>query len=178
MFIKACNIPTKNLIESGKKPFARNYPINKQQVWGKTLKSLMPHNCRCLKNKWDFQIICNGVHHACLVACGCSQVSGINFSEKFSPIVKNITFWMLLSMVIHFGYKEINMECSQCTSDVGKDYCIFFKKCIYGIVQAMRQYHKMAVKILIFRVCRRQCQPAPLYQEKCEGYSIHSSLHM
>ena len=31
--------------------------------------------------------------------------------------------------------------------DLGRDYCIILNKCIYGLVQAARQYYKKAVKI-------------------------------
>ena len=44
--------------------------------------------------------------------------------------------------------EEIYMECPQGMSDIGKDDCIIFNKCIYGLVQAARQYYKKAVKIL------------------------------
>ena len=42
---------------------------NKQQVWCKASKSLMPPNKRCVMNKWIFKIKRNGVYRACLVAC-------------------------------------------------------------------------------------------------------------
>ena len=47
-----------------------------------------------------------------LIACGYSQVPGINFSENYSPVVNNITFLVLLLMVLHFGYsaKIVNIE--------------------------------------------------------------------
>ena len=68
-------------------------------------------------------------------------------------------------MVLHFGYsakivdketaflyrdleEEIYIECSQGISNVKKDKCIILNKCIYGLVQAARQYYKKAVKVL------------------------------
>ena len=63
-------------------------------------------------------------------------------------------------MVIHFEFlakivdvdtafkEEIYMECPQYFSDMGKDDCIILNKCIYGLVQAARQYYKKATKIL------------------------------
>ena len=87
-----------------------------------------------------------------LVACRYSQVPGIDFSENYSPVVNDITFCVLLLMVLHFGYsaqivdietaflygdlKEENyMECYQGMSDVKKDDCVILNKCIYGLVQ-------------------------------------------
>ena len=78
--------------------------MNKQQVWCITCKSLMPPNYRCIKNKWVFKIKCNSVYQACLVGCGYSQVPSVNFYENYSPVVNNITFPVLLIMVLHFGY--------------------------------------------------------------------------
>ena len=40
------------------------------------------------------------------------------------------------------------MECPQGISDEGRDDCITLNNCIYGLVQAARQYYKNAVKIL------------------------------
>ena len=78
--------------------------MNKQQVWHKMHKSLMPPNCKCIKNKWVFKIKHNGVYRVQLVACTYSQVPGINFSENYSLVINNITYCILLLMVIHFEY--------------------------------------------------------------------------
>ena len=127
--------------------------MNKQQVWQKVLKSCMPPNCRCIKNKWVFKIKHNGVYWACLAACGYSQVPDINFSKSYSPVVNSIIFCILLIIVIHFGYlaiivdmetvllyreleKEIYMEHPQDMSDTEKDDYIILNKCFYSLVQA------------------------------------------
>ena len=100
-----------------------------------------------------------------LVACGYRQVLGVNFSENYSPVVNDVTFHILLLVVLHFGYlakivdvkiaffygdleEEIYMECPQGMSNVKKDGCITLNKCIYGLVQAVCQYYKKAIKIL------------------------------
>ena len=76
-----------------------------------------------------------------LVACGYSQVPGIDFSENYSPVVNDVTLHILLLMVLHFRYlskivdintaflygdleEEIYMECPQGMADVKKDDCI------------------------------------------------------
>ena len=85
------------------------------------------------------------MYWTCLVACGYSQVPGINFSKNYSPVVNDVTFRIMLVMVLHFGYsakivnvetaflygnleEEIYMECPQGMKDVKKDDCIIFKK--------------------------------------------------
>ena len=76
-----------------------------------------------------------------IIACEYSQVLGVNFSENYSPIVNNVTFCILLLMVLHFGYlakivdvktaflygdleEEIYMECPQGMAGTKKDDCI------------------------------------------------------
>ena len=119
--------------------------MNEQQLWHKTTKSLMPPNRHCVKNKWVFKIKRNGMYRACLVACGYSQVQGINFSENYSPVVNDVTFCIMLLMVLHFGYlakivnvkttflygdleEEIYMECLQGMADVKKGWLHHLKK--------------------------------------------------
>ena len=75
------------------------------------------------------------MHRACLVACGYSQVLGIDFSKNYSPVVNVVTFCIMLLMMLHFGYsakivdvktaflygdleEEIYMECPQGMMDV------------------------------------------------------------
>ena len=130
-----------------------------------THKSLKPVNLRYIKYKWVFKIKCNSVYWACLVACGCNQVPSVDFFKKYSLVVNDITFCILCLMVLHFGYsskivnleiiflyrdleEEIYMECPQDMSDMEKDDCVILNKCIYGLVQAARQYYKKAIKIL------------------------------
>ena len=40
------------------------------------------------------------------------------------------------------------MECPQGMADVKKDDCVILNKCIYGLVQAARQYYKKAMEFL------------------------------
>ncbi len=44
--------------------------------------------------------------------------------------------------------EEIFMKCPPGTIDVEEDKVLTLKKCIYGVVQAARQYHKKADEIL------------------------------
>ena len=90
--------------------------------------------------------------------CGYSQVPGASFSENYSPIMNDITFCILLLMVIHFVFltkivdveleEEICMTCPQGVSNVSNDGCIILNKCICGLIQAVRHYYEKAVEIL------------------------------
>jgi hypothetical protein len=45
---------------------------------------------RQTKIKW------NGVFRARLVACGYSQIPGIDFTENYAPIISNVTYRIML----------------------------------------------------------------------------------
>ena len=44
------------------------------------------------------------MYQARLVACRYSKVPGIDFSETYSLVVNDVTFRIMLLMVLHFGY--------------------------------------------------------------------------
>ena len=94
-----------------------------------------------------------------------SQLPGVDFSENYSPVVNDVTCCILLLMILHFGYsakivdiemaflygdlkEEIYMECPQGMAHIKKDDSIILNKCIYGLVEAARQYYKKAMEIL------------------------------
>jgi Reverse transcriptase (RNA-dependent DNA polymerase) len=60
-------------------------------VYKKIEKSELPSNRVCVKNKWIFKIKRNGIFRAQLVACGYSQVPGIDFQESFAPVINDVT---------------------------------------------------------------------------------------
>ena len=45
----------------------------------------------------------HGMHWAQLVACGYSQVPGVDFSENYSSVMNNITLRILVIILIKFG---------------------------------------------------------------------------
>ena len=166
IFNETWHHPNKNSYKKWQEAIHKEFAnINKQQILHMTHKNLMPPNCRWVKNRWVFKIKCNGVYRACLVACRYSQVPHANFSKSYSPVVNNITFCILLLMVLHFGYSakivdvettflygdlevEMYMDCLQGMPDMQKDDCIILNKCIYGLVQVKRQYYNKTIKIL------------------------------
>ena len=56
IFAKAWNHPQQILTKNGKKPLVKSLLMNKQQVWHKTGKILMPPTWGCVKNKLVFKI--------------------------------------------------------------------------------------------------------------------------
>ncbi len=49
-----------------------------------------------MKNRWVWKVKRNGIFRARLVACGYSQIPGIDFTENYSPVVNDVAFRMLM----------------------------------------------------------------------------------
>ena len=161
IFNNAWNYP--NPKSQRKEAIWKEFRDKKKQTLRKMHKNVMPPSCKCVQNKWIFKMKHNSMCQAQLTAWGYNQVPGVHFSENYSPILNDITFCILLLMVIHFRFlakivdvkttsymgtlKKISMECSQGISDVRKDVCIILYICIYGLVKAVRQYCKKTVKL-------------------------------
>jgi histone deacetylase 1/2 len=137
----------------------------KRKVWCRVKKSSIPSNQRCVKCKWVFKIKRNGVFRARLVACGYSQIPGVDFSESYSPVANDVTIRLLLVAMILFGLsakivdvetaflygeleKEVYMENPEGLEDSNDDEALLLLTTIYGLVQAARQYYKKAHGIL------------------------------
>ena len=134
-------------------------------VWKIIKRSMIPKDRQVVKSKWVFKIKRNGIFRARLVACGYSQIPGIDFLASYSPVINDITFQMLLLAMIYFGLtgkivdvetaflygdleEEIYMECPPGMTGMTSAQVLLLLKCIYGLVQAARQYHKKFVTIL------------------------------
>jgi hypothetical protein len=70
--------------------------IEKKGVWEIIDEKEIPINCRCIKNKWIFRVKINGIFQARPVACGYIQISGIDFSESFAPVLNGVSFRIIL----------------------------------------------------------------------------------
>ena len=125
--------------------------MNDRNVWTVIKKSKKPPERRCVKNRWIFMIKRNGVFRARLVACGYSQIPGVDHDEFFAPVVCGMTFRILIICMIlgklsakivdvepaflHGELEgiEIFMNCSQ-GLNAGPDECLLLNKNIYGLV--------------------------------------------
>ena len=65
-----------------------------------------------MKNKWVFKIKRNGVFRARLVACGYSQVPGVDFTDFYSPVINDVTFRIIIvvMMLNKLEARIINIE--------------------------------------------------------------------
>jgi transposase InsO family protein len=134
-------------------------------VWRNMKRRDMPSNRRCVKCKWLFKVKRNGVFRARLVACGYSQIPGVDFLENFAPVINDVTWRILLVAMLLWNLdgilidvecaflegeleEEVYMDCPEGLENTGKEDCLKLEKSIYGLVQSARQWWKKLVKIL------------------------------
>ena len=138
--------------------------MNDKMVWSVINKESIPEGRRCIKCKWIFKIKRNGVFRARLVACGYSQVPGVDFNESFAPVINDVSFrimlivkliWKLQASIIdvetafHHGnlQEEIYMNIPE-GMESNNNQCLLLNKTIYGLVQSAREFYKRLIEVL------------------------------
>jgi Reverse transcriptase (RNA-dependent DNA polymerase) len=90
------------------------------------------------------------------VACGYSQVPGVDFQESFAPVINDVTFRILLVMMLTWNLKAkvVDIETAFLHGDLKEtiymeipkgmeasvDACLILNKTIYGLVQNAREF--------------------------------------
>jgi hypothetical protein len=135
-----------------------------RKVWKIIKRSKIPEGRRCVKNRWVWKIKRDGTFRARLVACGYSQIPGVDYDENFAPVINDTTYRILLIVMILWDLKgviadvetaflhgdlehEIYMDIPKGLNAKG-DECCLLQKTIYGLVQSARQFYKKLVKVL------------------------------
>ena len=168
--------------------------MSDHDVWRKVPRSRMPPDRRCVKSKWIFEIKRNGTFRARLVACGYSQVPGIDYKDTYSPVADDITFrivlitqllWKLKATLIDIETaflhgeleEEIYMECPD-GMDKGFNECLLLRKTIYGLVQAARAFNKKLVRVLqAIGFVKSDADPC-LFIRKNNGGIVYMIIHV
>ena len=140
--------------------------MHDHKVWNLIDRRQIPTGRKTIKCRWIFEIKRSGVFRARLVACGHSQVAGIDFMESFSPMMNDVTMRLLITTEIVNKYtsrivdiervflhgvleenKRIYMNCPEgLEHDDGQ--AVMLIKTIYGLVQASRAYFLLMVLTL------------------------------
>jgi hypothetical protein len=122
----------------------------------KIRKYEMPNDPPCIKSKWVFKIKRNGIFRDRLVACGYSQVPGLDFNESFDSVLNDMTLRILLidMLVWNLKAKIVDVETEFLHGDLkeevfmkipegmyaAKGYCFYLNKTTYSLVQTARQF--------------------------------------
>ena len=131
--------------------------MNKKKVWEIIKKEDIPKNRRTIKCKWIFKIKRNGVFRARLVACGYSQIPGVDFNESFAPVINDVSFQIMLILKLIWNLKAciIDVETAFLHGDLQEEIymnipegmnsnpndCLLLTKTIYGLVQSAREFY-------------------------------------
>jgi len=136
--------------------------MNNQGVWEKIKKE---PGRRCIKHKWVMDIKRSGRFRARLVACGHSQMPGVDFTEVCSPVINDVSFRIAMVMklqmnldavtfdvetaFLHGDSKEkMHMDCPDGMVTFGNE-CLLLKQTICGLVQsAAGCNHKFSVVLV------------------------------
>ena len=128
--------------------------IHVRKVWRTIKRRDMPDGRRCVKSKWVFDIKRSGTFKTRLVACGYSQVPGVDFTESYAPVINDVC-WRILIVIMMvmklessiidvetaflFGdlEEEVYMTCKEVHEE---DEVLLLLHAIYGLVQASRQW--------------------------------------
>ena len=144
----------------------------RRRVWRVMKHQGMPKDWQCVKCKWVFKIKRNGVFRARLVACGYSQVAGVDFTENYAPVINDVSFRVLIILMIMMKLKGkiVDVETAFLHGDLSEDIymeipdgldtaegyeevkvsedCLKLLKSCYGLVQAAREWWKKLTAIL------------------------------
>jgi Reverse transcriptase (RNA-dependent DNA polymerase) len=77
--------------------------MKSKNLWETIKKEEFPVGRRTIKCKWIFKIKRNGIFRARLIACGYSQIPGIEFNKSFSPVINNVSFRIMLVAKLMWG---------------------------------------------------------------------------
>ena len=107
-----------------------------------------------LKASGFFKIKRKGVFRARLLACGYSRVPGVDFQESFAPVINDVTFRILLVMMLtwNLNAKVVNIKTAFLHGDLKEtiymeipkgmkandNEFLILNKIIYGLVQSAR----------------------------------------
>ena len=164
-------------------------------VWRHVKRKDHPNDHRLVGCRWVFKVKRNGVYHAGLEAKGFSLIPGIDFTDKHSPVVNDVTFRIVVARMIIENLKgkvvdidnaflngdlehEIYMKIPEgydevISKDVDKEDCLILKNAIYGLVQAARQFWKKIVdKMQGGGYQLSEADPCMLYKEDDKGVCI------
>jgi hypothetical protein len=153
------------------------------EVWTKIPRAKMPSGRRCVKHKWVYTIKRCGKFRARLVACGYSQVPGLDFQETVHCHVANdVTFRLLLiSLILNKHYvlifdvscaflhgtlvEDLYMDCPK-GMKARADECLLLNKSIYGLVQGSKQWYKAYKAIMVGKMGFEECPCDPCLFKK------------
>ena len=121
-----------------------------RKVWRTIKRRDIPSGRRCVKSKWVFDMKRSGAFKTRLVACGYSQIPGVDFTESYAPVINDVCWRILIviMMVMKLDSRIIDVETAFLFGDLeeevymtckevhAEDEALLLLHAIYGLVQA------------------------------------------
>jgi hypothetical protein len=99
-----------------------------------------------------------------LVACGYSQIPGVNFNKSFAPVLNDVSFRIILTAKLLWDLQAsiVNVETAFLHGNLQEEIymnvpkgmnqddntCPLLKKTIYGLVQSAREFYNKLLSTL------------------------------
>ena len=135
------------------------------------------------------------MYHARLLEKGFSQITGMDFTDNYSPVVNDVIFRVVVARMLIENLKGKVLDIDNAflngdlehetyienpegydeviNKDLDKENCLILPKAIYGLVQAARQFWKKVVdKMQEVGFQLSEADPCMLYREDERGISI------
>jgi Reverse transcriptase (RNA-dependent DNA polymerase) len=80
--------------------------MDSKWAWDVIDKEDVPNRRRTIKCKWIFKIKRNCIFRARLMACGYSQIPGIDFNESVAPAINDVSFVIIFIVKIMWDFKH------------------------------------------------------------------------
>lgn len=92
-------------------------------VWKDIQRKDLPSGHRCIKCRWVFEVKRNGIFRPRLVACGYSQIPGVDFTDSYAPVINDVTWRILIiaKLVWNLSAKIIDVETAFLHGDLDEE---------------------------------------------------------
>ena len=157
--------------------------MENREVWTAVDQADIPNNRKPVGCKWVFEIKRDGRHRARLVAQGFTQIPGVDFTDCFAPVVNDVTFRMIIVMVLvrNMEVRMIDVETAFLHGDLEEEVymrvpqgldghegkSLLLRKATYGLSQSARQWWKKFVKTMRgFKFKLSLAEPCLLYRRE------------
>jgi len=128
--------------------------VGVRKVWRVVKRASIPEGHLLVKSKRIFDIKRSGLFKVRLVACGYSQIPGIDFTESYAPVFNDVCWRILIiAMLVQkleakiidvstaFLYGDLDENIYMFCQEVHGEEEVLLLHAIYGFVQAARSFY-------------------------------------
>ena len=126
-----------------------------RKVWRVIKISSIPKGRRLVKSKWVFDTKRSGLFKVRLVACGYSQILGVDFTESYAAVINDVCWrTLVIAMLVQkleakiidvltaFLYGDLDEDIYMSCKEVhGEREVLLLPHAIYGLMQAARSFY-------------------------------------